>query len=241
MRNRLIYTLIFGMLSALALVAAACSAVPSASVQNTAAPTAVSASAPATATPASSAAPADISGNTVRLVIVPSQSTAGYRVREQLAGLSFPTDAGGTTNAITGTIVGKTDGTILSDQSKFQVDLRTLKSDQSMRDNFIQRNPLQTDQYPYATFVPTSAPGLPLTLPASGQVAFKLIGNLTIRDVTKPVTWDVTGTVKGNTATLQATTTFKFEDFDLTPPHVGRVLNIVDSIRLELNVTLQRE
>ncbi len=82
---------------------------------------------------------------------------------------------------------------------------------------------------------------MPLKLPASGDVAFKLIGNLTIRDVTKPATWDVSGKVSGNTATGTATTTFTFEDFNLTQPHVARVLSIVDSIRLELDLTLQRQ
>ena len=205
---------------------------------------------PATPTVAAlaTAAPADVqtgladaSSDVIRLVLVPDKSEARYRVREQLAGVSFPSDAVGATKAFTGTIVGKTDGTILSDQSKFQVDLRTLKSDEGVRDNFIGRSVLETNRYPYATFVPTSAPGLPLKLPDSGQVAFQLVGNLTIRDVTKPVTWDVSGKVTGNTATGTATTTFTFEDFDLTQPHVARVLSIVDSIRLELDLTLQRQ
>ena len=194
---------------------------------------------PVAATPAE-AAPA-ASSDLVRLVLVPDKSQARYRVREQLAGVAFPSDAVGSTNVFTGTIVGRTDGTIVSDQSKFQVDLRTLKSNEAMRDGFIGRSTLQTSQYPYATFVPTSAPGLPLTLPAKGQVAFKLIGNLTIRNVTKPVTWDVQGTVNGNTATGTATTNFTFEYFDLTRPSVARVLSIEDNIKLELDLTLQRQ
>ncbi len=197
-------------------------------------PTATVAPTPANAVPAASS-------DVVRLVIVSDKSEARYRVREQLANLSFPSDAVGSTNAITGTIMGKTDGSIVADQSKFQVDLRTLKSDQAMRDGFISRSTLQTNQYPYATFVPTSAPGLPLTLPADGKVTFKLIGNLTIRDVTKPVTWDVQGTVNGNTVTGTATTSFTFEYFDLTRPNVARVLSIDDNIKLELDWMLQRQ
>ncbi len=200
--------------------------------------------APATLAPTAVPQPALVAadtGDVIRLILVSEQSEARYRVREQLAGVSFPSDAVGATKAFTGTIVGKTDGTILSDQSKFQIDLRTLKSDEGVRDNFIGRSVLETSRYPYATFVPTSAPGLPLKLPESGQIAFQLVGNLTIRDVTKPVTWDVSGKVNGNTATGTAITTFTFEDFGLTPPHVARVLSIVDSIRLELDLTLQRQ
>ncbi len=189
-------------------------------------------------TPATSAA----SGDTVTLVIVPEKSQARYRVREQLAGLSLPDDAVGSTNAITGTIVGKTDGTIVSSASKFVVDLRTLKSDQSLRDGFIQRNPLQTSQYPYATFVPTSATGLPTSMPASLQGSIKLMGDLTIRNVTKQVTWDTTCQVQSSQteATCHATTSFTFGEFNLTQPKVGRVLSIVDNITLEVDVDLQR-
>ena len=228
----MIRTLVAWLGLTLALLATACSV----------AATSTSLPAATTVPPASAASAVDApAGDLVSLVLVPDQSEARYRVREQLAGVSLPSDAVGATKAFTGTIVGRLDGTIVSDQSIFQVDLRQLKSDEGIRDNYIGRSVLETTRFPYATFVPTSAPGPPLTLPASGDVAFKLIGNLTIRDVTKPVTFDVTGKVAGNTATGQASTTFTFEDFNLTQPHVSRVLSIVDSIRLELDLTLQRE
>jgi polyisoprenoid-binding protein YceI len=203
----------------------------------TMAPTAAS-NAPAPATvPASSASSG---GNIVRLVVVPQKSEARYRVREQLVGVNLPSDAIGRTQEITGTIVGKTDGTIVSSESKFVVDLSTLQSDRSQRDNFLRRNVLQTDQYPNATFVPTQAPGLPTTVPASGEATFKLIGDLTVRNVIKQVTWDVTCKAQGDQGTCQASTTFQFEFFDLTPPRVPVVLSVEDNIRLEVDLVLQR-
>jgi hypothetical protein len=42
----------------------------------------------------------------IRLVVLPEKSEARYRVREQLVGVSLPSDAVGVTKAITGTIVG---------------------------------------------------------------------------------------------------------------------------------------
>jgi polyisoprenoid-binding protein YceI len=224
------------LLLAIALLGAACASAPTpaATPVPTAVPAVTVAPTPADAVPAPSS-------DLVRLVLVPDKSQARYRVREQLVGVNFPTDAVGSTNVFTGTIVGRMDGTIVPDQSRFQVDLRTLKSNEGARDNFLRRNTLETDRYPYAVFVPTSAPGLPLKLPADGKVAFKLIGNLTIRDVTKPVTWDVQGTVNGNTATGTATTSFTFEYFNLTRPSVARVLSIEDNIKLELDLTLERQ
>ncbi len=205
----------------------------------------------ATATPAAAATnptgPALAPGNAapgaqdlVVLNLVPADSQASYRVREQLASVSFPTDAVGTTKNVTGTVTGKTDGTIVSSQSKFVVDLRTLQSDRSQRDNFLRRNTLETDTYPYATFVPTQAIGLPSAPPASGQVSFQLVGDLTIRNVTKSVTWNVQAKIQGNDASGQAQTTFNFEYFNLTPPRVAAVLSVVDNIQLEMVFHLQR-
>lgn len=217
--------------------APAATAVPPAATA-TAAPAAASDAGAPTTAPASSG---DV--QTIKLVIVPDKSEARYRVREQLAGVSLPSDAIGKTNAITGQIVGKTDGTILSDQSEFVVDVRTLTSDQAMRDGFIQRSTLQSSQYPTVKFVPTSAPGLPLTPPASGPATFDLIGNLTVRDVTKPTTWKASCTLDSSqtVGTCSATTTFTFADFGLEQPRVARVLSIEDNITLEVDLTLQRE
>jgi polyisoprenoid-binding protein YceI len=176
----------------------------------------------------------------VRFVLVSEKSEARYRVREQLANVSLPSDAIGRTNDFTGTVVVKPDGTVVSSDSKFVVNLGTLTSDRSQRDNFIKRNVLQTDQYPTAVFVPTQVTGLPSPLPQSGAVSFKLTGDLTVHSVTKPVTWDVSGQVQGNEFTGQATTAFKFEDFNLTQPRVPVVLSVEDHIQLELDVDLQR-
>ncbi len=243
MRNRLLYLafIVTGLLLLTVGCASQGTPPPGGATAAPAAPT-VAATAPAT-TSANGAAPATTgasSSDTIRLDLVSSKSQARYVVREQLASLSFPSDAIGKTGSITGTIVGKTDGSIVSSDSKFVVDLRTLQSDRSQRDNFLRRAVLQTEQYPYATFVPTSAPGLPLQLPADGKVSFKLNGNLTIKNVTKPVTWDVSGQVNGNEATGTATTSFNFAYFNLERPTVAIVLSIEDNIRLEMDLDLQR-
>jgi polyisoprenoid-binding protein YceI len=207
------------------------------------APTAESAAA-VTDTPGSSAVPtvstnSTSGGSGTNYILVPSKNEASYTIREQLARLSFPSDAIGKTNVVTGSITVKADGTIDTAASKFTVDVSTLKSDQGMRDGYVSRAILQTNQYPDVVFVPTQVSGLPATLPQSGDVSFKLVGNLTIRDVTKPVTWDVTGTVNSGDATGLATTTFTFEDFNLPQPRVSVVLSVVDKITLNVSVDLQ--
>jgi len=211
------------------------------STNSTSAPTTTTGPATSTAGPSSSAAPtAASSQGSIRYAIVASGSKADYRVREQLARLSFPTDAVGTTTALSGDLVLGADGKIDSGQSKITVDLTSLQSDTSMRDRYIQGNVLDTSDYPMATFVPTAIEGLPTPLLTAGQKTFKIAGNLTVHGVTKPLTFNVTAHANGKDVTGQATTTFTFEDFGVTPPKTMAVLSVNDDIKLEVTLHLTR-
>jgi polyisoprenoid-binding protein YceI len=176
---------------------------------------------------------------TTRYEIVPEQSQARYRVREQLASLSFPNDAVGMTDQISGSVTLLPDGSIDSTVSKFTVNLASLRTDSDRRDNFVRRNLLHTDQYPTAVFVPTRISGLMFPLPDSGEVSFELIGDMTIRDVTREVTWSVKGSLQDGQAVGQATIRFTFEDFNLTKPVVASVLSIEDQIDLEIDAVIR--
>jgi len=172
--------------------------------------------------------------------VVPDQSEARYRVREQLAALQFPSDAVGRTKAISGTVAFAADGSIVSSASKLTVDLTTLQSNEQRRDNFIKSNTLEVSRYPTAEFVPREARGLPWPLPASGEATFQLVGDMTIHGTTRPVTWDVTAKFAGDQVTGTATTSFKFGDFNMQVPRVAVVLSVEDNIRLEVDFTFAR-
>ncbi|HXF69631.1 MAG TPA: YceI family protein [Thermoflexus sp.] len=182
----------------------------------------------------------DTGSGRVTFTVVPEESEARYRVREQLVGVDLPSDAVGTTRAITGVLVLE-GNRVVPEASRFQVDLRTLTSDQARRDNFIRRNTLQADRYPYAIFIPREIQGLPSPLPTSGEHRFQLVGDLTIREVTRPVTWEVNARVEGNRVIAQARTQFTFADFNLEQPRVPVVLSVDEQIRLEIDIVLQRE
>ena len=183
--------------------------------------------------------PAPVPGGTLaadtRYVIMADGSEARFRVREQLARIDFPSDAIGKTNKVEGQIVFSDKGAIVKDQSKFTVDVTNLVSDSDRRDNFVRRQTLQTAQFPTVTFVPAEAKGLKFPLPASGEVTFQLVGDLTVRDQTRPVTWDVKATVGGGMIMGQANTKFTFADFAMTKPKVASVLSVDDDIKLELD------
>lgn len=162
----------------------------------------------------------------VKLTLDAGGSQASYQVQEQLAGKSLPSAAIGRTSAVSGSILFDAAGKIIPAQSQFTIDLRTLKSDQGMRDKYIQHDPLETARYPNATFAPTTTSGMPWPLPASGTATFHLAGNFTVHGATKPITWAVTATFAPDKVTGNATTPFTFSEFGMQAPHTMIALSV---------------
>ena len=169
---------------------------------------------------------------------VTDKSKATIRVREQLVGVSLPSDAVLTATGAKGSFELNSDGTFTSG-STITFDLTTLASDERDRDNFIKNDTLQVRQFPTATFVPTRTSGLTLPLASSGTFTFTLTGKLTIKGKTKEVTFDVTAKRDGSdlTATATANPSWKFGDFGMTAPSVPfRVLSVTDEIRAAIDI-----
>jgi polyisoprenoid-binding protein YceI len=169
---------------------------------------------------------------------VTDKSKATIRVREQLVGVSLPSDAVLTATGAKGSFELNNDGTFTS-ASKITFDVATLSSDQRDRDNFIKNDTLQVRQFQTAQFVPTKTSGLALPMPASGTFTFTLTGNMTIRGKTKEVIFDVTAKRDGSdlTATATANPSWKFGDFGMTAPSVPfRVVSVTDEIRAAIDI-----
>ena len=98
---------------------------------------------------------------------IADSSKATVRVREQLVGVSAPSDAVLVAKGAKGSFTLRDDGTFGSD-SVISFDLTTLTSDQRQRDETVKRDPLQVTRFSTAEFVPTKATGLTLPLAASG-------------------------------------------------------------------------
>ena len=174
----------------------------------------------------------------LHLTVAPTGNEARYRIREQLVRMDLPSDAVGKTTEISGGIGVGADGQIILAESKFVVTVGSLKSDRDMRDGYVRRRVLETDQYPTVEFTPTGFRGLPKTLPTSGSHTFDVIGNLTVHGVTKPTTWHVTAEAKNGQVTGNASTLFTFADFNMPQPRVPVLLSVADSIRLEYDFNL---
>jgi polyisoprenoid-binding protein YceI len=179
-------------------------------------------------------------GRVARYTVVPDGSEVRYRVREQLVGLNFPNDAVGATSAVDGAIAFDLQGRVVPAESRFTVDLRTLRSDEARRDNYLRRNTLETERYPTVVFAPVEVRGLPTPLPESGSLPFELVGDLTVKEVTRRVSWSATAGFEGPRVAVRAQIAFRFGDFGLRIPRVSFVLSVEDDIKLEADLVLRR-
>jgi len=170
--------------------------------------------------------------------VLTGESVARYRAQEELANQGA-NEAVGETNSIVGQIYFDESGKPLA-CSRWDVDLRTLTSDESRRDNYLRGNTLQTDTYPVATFVLTSVEGLDGALVDGEETSFSLVGNLTMHGATRLVRWNVTATLDGDTITGSGNTTFNMEDYGIAEPKVGPVLSVDEEITLEVDLTASK-
>jgi polyisoprenoid-binding protein YceI len=177
----------------------------------------------------------------LRFVVAPTGNEVRYRVQEQLAGFDLPNDAVGKTGSISGGIAIDDDGRVLPEASRFVVDASTFVSDRDRRDNYVRGRLLTAEQYPTIVLVPTEARGLTIPASGSGSATFELIGDLTVRGVTRPTTWRATAQFQDGRLSGSASTRFAFTDFQMEKPRVRSVLSVADTIALEYDFNLVRE
>lgn len=145
------------------------------------------------------------------------------------------------------TVIGTTDqvaGQIAVDPSEpsntqvgvIQVNARTLTTDSDFRNRAIKNAILETDTYEFITFTPTQIVGLPQSGMVGQSYTFQIVGDLTIKDVTRQVTFDVTANPVSETRLEgTASTTIAYADYGITIPSVPAVASVEDSVRLELD------
>lgn len=113
--------------------------------------------------------------------------------------------------------------------------------DNEVRDRTIRTLILDSNQdaYEFSTFEPTEVTGLPQTISREDTLRFQVTGDLTIRDVTSPVTFDMSLEVNSEAEVEgSASTTILWEDSDITIPYVGGdsiVASVEDQVDLEID------
>ncbi|MFN5356496.1 MAG: YceI family protein [Bacteroidota bacterium] len=148
------------------------------------------------------------------------------------------TEVEGQFNAFDGKVVTKTDDFSGADIN-FSIDVASINTNQEKRDAHLKGDDFfNAEKYPKITFEGKS-------FKKTGDRKYTLTGNLTIRDVTKPVTFDVTyaGKLKdpwGNMkAGFKATTSINRKDYKLMWSAATETGTLVVSDEVAITVNLQ--
>jgi len=117
-----------------------------------------------------------------------------------------------------------------------QVNARTLATDNNFRNRAIRNVILETNDFEFITFTPTAIRGLPDTAVPGVPLTFQIAGDLTIRDVTQTVTFEVTATAVSETRLAgTAVATVQRADYNLVIPEVEGVADVDETVRLEID------
>jgi polyisoprenoid-binding protein YceI len=194
-------------------------------------------------------APMDISG-VHTFVINPEESEAAYIAEEELfadALTKYGLDPGwntvrGTTQAVEGQITLNLDD--LADalgENRFTVDMTTFTTDQNSRDDWIRTDGPRFNDFPVAEFIANDIQGAPDSYTPGEEVTFQLVGELTVREISQPKTFDVTAVLENNTLTGTASTEALLTEFDIEPPHFFNTLTVADPFVIEINFVAYAE
>jgi polyisoprenoid-binding protein YceI len=173
--------------------------------------------------------------------IVPQQSQAQYAVEEEFFGQAVPfVTAIGTTGAIDGSVaLDFANGGVSIANSTFTVDISTLTSDSPRRDRAIRDRWLESNRFPLATFVATGVENMPSGADFGQDVSFQVVGDMTIREVTQPLTWDMTARIDDETLSGTASTFLYMRDYGFEPPDIAGILKVTDGVTVTVQFAAQ--
>lgn len=243
MKQSAAYRMMIGAALAGAMLLSACGGAPAPAPTATTppqppTPTAAPAATPESAAPAEATATpesASPGASTITLKIVPDESKASYAVDETFLNQNNRlVTAVGMTTLVNGEIILDPQNPANTRVGEITVDISALKSDSDRRDNAIRRDWLESAKYPIARFVPTAYEGLPASYEIGQELSFKMTGDMTVRDTTIPVTWDVVARYDGSQLVGTATTQIKMSSFNFAAPSIAGILRAEDDARLVL-------
>ncbi len=167
-------------------------------------------------------------------IIVPGESGVSYEVGEVLLNQNNAFNlAIGVTYEVNGEILVDRSNPQNSSIGPIRVDISQFTSDNRRRDNTIRERFLESAKFPIVEFTPGEIQGLPESYQEGQQITFQVSGDLTVRDVTKPVTFEVSFVGESDTITGEATTTILMSNFGFGPISIGGILNTEDEVKVK--------
>ena len=161
-------------------------------------------------------------------------TSAGYRVKEKFAAGVAKVTAAGRTPDVTGTVtvVGKNVTT-----AKFSVNMTTLTSNKSQRDNQIRNRGSRRTSSPRDLHVDLTGPTPDFSRARSSSVR---TGNLTLHGVTKKVTIPLKAKESGSTFFVQGSLPIVMADYPIQPPSIGGFVTVDGNGSLEFLASLAK-
>ena len=186
--------------------------------------------------PTLDAAASDAEGSATTFNIIPEESEGRLLLDEDLRGQRVTVV--GVTNQVAGQLAVDFAAPANSVVGVIRINVRTLATDNEFRNRAIRGQILQSqnDEFEFAQFTPTAISGLPETLTIGEPITFQITGDLLIRDVSQPVTFETTVTPVSETRLEgQARAVIQRGDYGLTIPSVPGVANVEEEVELEID------
>ena len=178
--------------------------------------------------------PAGAAAGSLLFQIVPEQSQVRFTLSEVLRG--NPNEVVGTSKQVAGEIAVTPNDLSAIKVGVIRIDARTLTTDDSRRNRMINNFILDTRTYEYITFTPTEIKGLQGAAEQGKPLKFQIAGDLTIRDVTRPVVFEISAKADSTTQLSgTATTTINRADYKLDIPSVPSVASVSEQVKLDID------
>jgi polyisoprenoid-binding protein YceI len=171
---------------------------------------------------------------TVVFTIMPAESEARFLIDEVLNGADKTVI--GVTDQVAAEIAVNFDDPAGTQVGTIQVNARALVTDNDFRNRAIKNQILRTDEFEFVVFTPTGISGLPAEIGLGETYAFQITGDLTVREVTRQVTFDAQATLTSrNSMTGSASTTILYADYGIVIPQARSVTSVEDEVILEID------
>jgi len=176
-----------------------------------------------------------------QFVIVPEESEARYSINEVfISDNNTLATAIGVTSQVQGGMTLNYDDPAASEFDQFVVDISTLRSDRSQRDRAIRRQWLESSTYPLAVFDVREVRNFPAEPQEGEPISFQLAGDMTVKETTQEVVWEVMATLEGDRLSGTATLETTLESFNIPVPSIVNILRVTDGITLTLDFVMAR-
>ena len=120
------------------------------------------------------------------------------------------------------------------------VDMTKIVSDESRRDGRMRTTGIETDKFPTATFVSSSAVSLDANSESGQPVKAAVAGKLTLHGVTRDVQIPVDAQLRSGTLEIVGRLAINLKDYAIEPPEIADFVKADDDGAFEFKLVLKK-